>query len=417
MKVIKKTLWILLIFLTLIACVSDVMCIGIKLFGKEKSILYTLKGGTLKGVEDVNKKYIFNFRYFKNEDNSGIECFEFLSNYFMDDDVLNDKTTSTQNNNEKVFSFGIQLINPTFTSKQIRQGSAYINEYKTVETYFSPYYAYNMYDNQSYIIDSYNPEEPTETETINKCRFIIGKKYFLITVGNDIFKMTFKEEFETIGKYAGLLWQRFPIKLHNNFPYFLANMFTSIKDSAIGENQTKEFEFIDYFDFCLYNKTTGTYSEPLDKESNDLSNVNKYMKQYFAVKIDCYDYGMTKSTESLFGCVFGNYTYNTSKEDNTTDYAVGKNIIVLDSKNFDYRFDDETGYYLVLKENAKIYCSNFKNSAIHIKLDMHYLELLGIPDISFIKEKSNFGELELYKLTKEYPENQNTQEIKEVEHG
>lgn len=416
MKTIKKILWTILITLTIAASLSDLLCIGIKLFGKEKSIIYTLNGGTLKNVEATDKKYIFNFRYFKNTDKSGVECFEFLYNYLIDEDLADDNSGST--NDDKVYSTGVQLINPNFISEEFRQGYAYINEYKTIDTYFTPFYVYNKYDDKSYVLDSYNPENFDKKEAANKSRKIFDKKIFTITVGDDIFKMTFKDEFIEQGQYRGLLWQLFPISLHKNFPYFLAQMFASIKNCEIGENQTKLFEFVDYFDIQLYDKEKGSYGDILKNESNDLSLVKDYLKQYFAIKIDCYDYGMTKSSESLFNCVFGNFTYNTSNEDNTTDYSTGKTIIPLDENSFDFRLNaNSVNYYFVLKDSVKEKLSNYKNFTLNIEFNMTFLENLNVRFLYFDREKSNLGDFAVYKISKTYYNSQGLLEKTEVIYG
>lgn len=407
MKVLKKIGITVLIIALVFASIAHLTYLGIKIFGKEKSVSFTINGGTLNGVKDTNLKYIFNFRYFKNSDNSGKELFEMQLNSFIDEDT------------KEVYSTGIQLLSPSFNYAQTKVGGLIANHYEQ-DVFFAPFYQYNMYDNTSYTVSSYNPEEINQKENINRCRFLFEKNYYTITIGDDIFKMTFKDEFEVIGYKA--LWPtslKEEVRRHNNFAYFLAKMYESVKNSKSGENQTILFEFIDHFNFQIYDKESGQYSAILKEGNENLSLVTKHLKQYFAVKIDCYDYGVTKATESLFGCINGMYNYNTSNENLTEDYLVGYSIIKLNERHFNFKFDyDINSYYLELKEEISNSYNQCKNISFDISINKTLLNSLNLYEFKAIKSKMNLGNCEVYQITK-YTTNANgeieTLEVMNVE--
>lgn len=388
MNILKKIGTGILIVLLLFATVADVTYLLICLFGEEKSVSFTLKGGTLNGVDDTDLKFIFNFRYFRNSDNSGKEMFEMRLNSFVDEET------------NEVYSTGIQLVSPSFNYAETKIND-WISNYYEQDVFFAPYFQYNMYDDISYVAGSYTPEEIDKTEAINRCRFLFEKDFYTITVGQDIFKMTFKDEFEVIGyKQSFPLPFKKEIKRHNNFAYFLAKMYEDIKYSKLGENQTVLFKFVDHFNFQLYDKETGQYGEIL-KEGNTLSKVTKHLQQYFAVKIDCYDYGVTKASESMFGCVNGTYNYNTSDENLTEDYLIGYSIIKLNERHFEFAFDyDANTYYIKLKDSIKDYYNELKNIAFDISINMTLLNSLDVYNFEISKDKLNLGNAVVYQFTK-----------------
>ncbi len=412
MEKFKKCLFTILISLTVLAILSDVLYLCLRLFGEEKTVVYTLEGGTLKNVDDTNKKYIFNFRYFKNEDNSGIECFEFLTNYFIDEQI------ESGENDEKVYSFGVQLINPNFISEELDIEFSLLDDARLVETYFSPFYTYDMYDGKAHVRNFYNPEKFVKNDVISECRAIDDEKYMLINLDDDVYRMSFnKYILASDFKNCPILYEftnplswligRDPCYLHNNFAYFLGKMFTSIKDFSLGENQTTLLDLYDCFKFEKFDKEQKVYV-PLSKDSKDtellgsLKLVTDYVKEYFAVKIDCYDYGMTKSSESLFGCVFGNYTYNTTNQDNTTDYFLGEGVLHLTERNFEFRFEEGKGYYPVLKNSVKLELEKYEDVKFQVTFNMNFLSQCGVEKLNIYKSKLNIGDLEIKEIVKNY---------------
>lgn len=374
-----KTIVIIILSLLLLASFASCCLYGyVKLFAPNKSISYTVKGGTLEGVEDENLKFIFNIRSFNN-------MFEIRLNSFIDE---------TKN---EVYGTGIQFFNPTFeTNTTQTQNFVYTKEY-----YAIPFYVYNTYLDNSYSIENFAPAQTTIAEAVSKSKNLYKNAYFTISLDNSIYKFTFKDEnivTDVKHGFIGLYYDTF--QYHNNFMKLCYDLYEASKSFKEGLNQTYLFDFSQYLNFQKYDENKKQYSDILTEKSEDYTLITKHMKTFFGVKIDCYKRNVQKATESLFGSVQGMYTYNVGNETISKDYFIGQDCICLTETDFEFKVDDSIGYYIRLKDSAKNYYSKFNNLILDADFNMNILNAAGVSDFVIDKERLNAGDLIIYKVCK-----------------
>ena len=374
-----KIIFITIITILLLASLTSCCLYGyIKLFAPDKSISITVKGGELENVEDENLKYIFNIRSFNN-------LFEIRLNSFIDE---------TKN---EVYGTGIQFFNPTFeTSTTQTQNFVYTKEY-----YAIPFYVYNTYLDNSYTIENFSPAQATIAEAVEKSKNLYKNAYFTITLDNNVYKFTFKDEniiTNTKHGFIGLYYDTF--QYHNNFMKLCYDLYEASKSFKEGVNQTYLFDFAQYLNFSKYDEKSKHYIDILDTKSEEYTLITKHMKAFFGVKIDCYKRDVQKASESLFNSVQGMYTYNVSNETISKDHFLGQNRICLTERDFEFKVDENIGYYIRLKDSVKNYYSKFNNLILDIDFNMTYLNTAGVPDFTIDKDRLNIENLKIYKIHK-----------------
>lgn len=380
MKKVLKVIMLTILILLLLASFASCCLYGyLKLFTPEKSVSITVKGGTLEGVEDENLKFIFNIRSFNN-------MFEIRLNSFIDE------------TKEEVYGTGIQFFNPSF-STYTSQTESFIY---TTEYFAIPWYVYNTYEDNSYALETFAPQETTIAEAIEQANMLYKNAYFTVTIGEDIFKFTFKNELVKTGEnHLFLGWYDY-FYYRSNFMKLCYDLYESSKSFKEGINQTYLFDFSQYLNFQKYDKDKKQYTDILNEKSEDYALVTKHMKAFFGVKVDCYKRDVQKATESLFNSVKGLYTYNITNNTISSDYFVGQDIISLSELDFEFKIDNNVGYYIVLKDSVKNYYSKFNNILLDINLNMTYLNECGVSTFAIDKSKLNLGDLKVYKITKNY---------------
>lgn len=406
MEKIKKIGLVLLIVLMLTALIADIVYVFIYLFAPNKSTVTTMFASDLKNVEDDNLKHIINIRYFKNADNSGEECFEMQLNYFTDENLsLNDS------NDNSVYSKGIQLVNPDWGYSATHTSGFMFGVQKYVaKAAFIPYYIYNMYQGSSYLLDFYAPSSINHYDAAEQASTIFNKDFFRISVGEDIFKVTFNTSVDDEPfKKNGDGWfnaQTHEYYYQNNAAKFILDLYKSVVTLNPGENQTKVFEFHETFNYQKYDKDTKQYTDILDKKSEDYALITKELISYYGIKVDVYNEGITKASQSLFSCVSGQFDFNITNEDMTDDYFVGVNKVKLNELDFNYKLDENNNYYIELKDSVRDYYNNYIDTAFEISINMTYLNQFGLTNFVVDKTKLNLGSSSIYKFVK-YTTNSN----------
>ncbi len=420
-----------LIILVMVASIISIIIYGyIYFFMPKKDVSYTYKVGTLKNVEDNDLKFVFNIRYYKNLDNSGVECFEIRNNSFIDEDQID-------SDNPEVVGTGLQFVNPYFeifsdtVNFNINDETA--EKYKNWSVYrtfaYSPqYYSYLTFADNSTVVDK--QEFISYSDYINKSKngekvsiedvenLVTGlsanlelyqNKFLKISIGDDMFLLKFKNEFQVSREETTFFtWLGFKNSVYGfqqTFMNLCLNLYQNLQDNKECENQATLFELAEYLDFSIYDDESGTYKALTESQKEQRAKIEKYVNSYFAIKLDVYNYGLTKADESLFKCVKGLSTYNTDKNSgNTNDYFVGQAKIILTEKNFEFKlYEDESefkGYYIALKNDVKGYYSTFKNIILDIQINMTELEKFNVTDFRVDKERLNIGDLTVFKFTK-----------------
>lgn len=392
----KKFFKITLIIFSILALASDALWCYIKFFAKNKSINVTIEGGKLESVEDENLQYIFNIRMFKNEDNSGVELFELKLNSFIDEEINNEI------NDGKIYETGIQFVNSTIQNVTYRTYNGMFTEKYNYESVALPYFLYNQYGGKSYLDGQFEKEQSSVKEAVNQCKDLYKDKYFLITIGDKIFKLKFKNCYEEYNKDHIFLFTNDYYRQHINFMYFCNSMYTKVKSMSPCENNAVLFKFDDYFDYQIFDESEKQYVDLKNTKLEEYSLLQTHLTNYYAIKVDIYDYGATQASESLFSSIKGQFNYNISSTKISDKYFTGNNIIDLEEGNFVYTYNDETGKFIVsLKSSAFEHYStseDYRNSEFDATINLTELKKYGINSLQFDKETLNFGKLKLHQI-------------------
>lgn len=399
MEKLKKIGIVTLIILLFTALIADMIYVFIYLFAPNKSTITTVVAGELNNVEDDNLKNIINIKYFKNADNSGEECFEVQFNYFTDENL-----SDTENNDSSIYSKGIQLVNPVCGYSTKVSGGIFGVQKHVAKAGFLPYYIYNMYQGSSYLLDYYSPNIATYYDAAEQSSTIFNKDFFRITVGEEIFKVTFDtsvddKPFKKNGDgFVNLKTHEYYYQ--NNAAHFILSLYNSVKDLNPGENQVKVFEFHETFNYQKYDKDTKQYTDILNTKSEDYALITQELISYYGIKVDVYNEGITKASQSLFSCVSGQFDFNLTDENMTDDYFVGLNKVKLTELDFNYKLDENNNYYIELKDSVRDYYNNYTDTAFDISINMTYLNQFGLTDFIVDKSKLNLGNSSIYKFVK-----------------
>lgn len=426
---VLKLIFIPILILSILASVISIILYGyIYFFKPSKDVSYTYKVGTLKGVEDKDLKFIFNMRYFRNKDNSGVECFEIRNNSFIDESQIDAEQ-------KEIIGTGIQFVNPYF---EIFDDSSvtfnytdettdkYKNQGRIVRSFvYAPqYYLYTTFANDTVLTESNNfmtkkellkyieDTGSWENEEVQAyCQGLISNLTLYqnhrlkVNLDDDLFEIKFKNEFQFTSREHHLFGINDKVYgFQQTFMNLCLKLYTALENHKEGEDQVVLMELSDYFDFLMYDEESKTYKMMTEVQQEQLTKIKKYVNSYFAIKLDVYNYGLTKADESLFKCVKGLSSYNTSKNTNSSDYFVGQTRVVLTEKNFEFKLidiqDKSKGYYITLKNDIKEYYSKIKDIILDIEINMSNLERYSIKTFEIDKSKLNLGDLRVFKFVK-----------------
>ena len=156
------------------------------------------------------------------------------------------------------------------------------------------------------------------------------------------------------------------------------------------------FEFGNIFDYYEYDETNKVYkTQPLE----DTTKVQKQITSYYSIYVKKHADGIQKASQSMFNCVQGSSTFNMTEDYNSDDYFIGRTIVTVDNKDFDYIKVTNNYYKLQLKESfINEYKSFGDKIVLSVQIDLDELtekniNFLGLMENSGLK---NFEILECY---------------------
>ena len=354
----KKISIIVLALLFLGCVIVNGWYLYILTFKPAKVVSNTFEVG-LQTLEDGTTKYFAEILLNRNKNNDGLNTFEVKYNYLVDEDKTNFYSQGQQFTSTNENMFGLSSVEQTtVTTKNgwynaVKENRYYGQMWTTSNT---EYYNYSSFDDYQTTTISTNPiNEDTR---------------FKIELGNDIYLMKFKNEYKEIDRrgpyydfnliYGYDYYNVYYTKIDNL--YFINLLYNSLDSLKSGTSQSVLFEFGDLFDYYKYNEDKQDYilinQEDTDKVIHDV-------KSYYSILVRVNDSGAKKASDSLFNCINGNSNYNSTGDYSSSDYFIGRTIINLDIKSFEY-VDTETlnVFKLKLKESTKNYYTKFKDTTL-----------------------------------------------------
>ena len=120
----------------------------------------------------------------------------------------------------------------------------------------------------------------------------------------------------------------------------------------------------DFSEFVVleYQDSKGQYHE-LDKTSES--------RNYFTIQVDFNNNGATKSSDSMFGMIYGSGSYDYYSDTTVNDYWNAYSELTLTEKNINFVYNtDLKAYYVSIDKNFSEYLQTLNNAEISIELDL-----------------------------------------------
>lgn len=386
-KVLKNSL-IFLLAIVMMACIFvSGWFVYVYFFGVNKAASKTFAIRNLT-LADGREKSFIEIQYFSNADNSGVEAFEIVYNNFVDED------------RDAFYSQGIQYVGspswgvvlgesvltyPDTTKFYKETGSwlaknKYYRDYRsyTVSENITSMFNYQSYDDSGTWIASTNPLDYNSFFKIN----FSGEE--------NVALMRFKG-FNTPQNSETYLGRSY--KSSGTYEYYYEHyimydpqflsvlLYNSVKTLDYGFNNDVVFEFDNLFDYYHYNEDGQleqiTTETTIGNQIVDLDKIKYFVRSYYDIHITTYEYGLQRAQDSLFKCVCGDSSYNTTGNYASNEYFVGKTIIDCDVYSFE-RIGSGSNIVLSLSDDFIAYYEKFKNSIIlNIEIDLDLLTSLG----------------------------------------
>lgn len=351
------------------ACVlMDGLYLGIKLFMPSKLVVNTFNVSDLVKKNDdsetENLGKIFEFEYWSNTNSDGLEMLEAKFNYLANE------------NSNSVFSSGVQVVgaeNGSITAYS-KQDTTYDKQWGFLNlggadwwlrTSFNPNtYEYNFDGNTAYIA----------TLPVTK------DNYFLITINGEQYRLIFKQDsYDFKIKTEKGLWLTYNLYEFVDFNFLTYQVFNVIKELPAGFDGTITFRFGDMFEYAKYDETTSQY-EVIETDTSEYSLVNMQINNYYTISVKIHASGITNAKDSMFKTVGGDYNFNLTNFQDTSDYTIGKKLICLTQNDFDFvEVESKKGYYnLQLTDTMKQYLQTQTDYLVQISIDSGWFKTNNI---------------------------------------
>lgn len=405
---LKKKIFVSILAILLVVCaVIDIWFLYVKFYAPEKLIENTYELGLQETTDGETKSFV-EVKYSSNENKNGLECLDIKFNYLLDE------------NQNEFYSQGIQIVANEKTNKidwgyYLDENQQYVSwseghwyNFNNKVTYYGYFGSYDLKDSARYF--NYASSNDYEDTLISQ-NPINNKTTFRVQLGEDLYKLKFKGEstqyyneqnlYATENQGANLFGNRtyYNYYFYNNIYSFAYKIFEGVRQSiANGKQSSVVFEFGDMFDYYKYDDEQGSYT---DTAISDSTKVVSEMKSYYSILVYKTADGIRKASDSLFNCVGGNSTYNSTGDYSLDDYFIGRTIVECDI--YDFQLVDMEDGLCALKlsqEFIQNYTQYQDKICLDVCIDKDILKEIGIEYFVFAEDSglSNFEIYQCYQI-------------------
>lgn len=400
-----KRIFISIISILMVVCVALIgWFLYIKFYAPEKLIENTYEVG-LQTTDDDTRSFI-EVSYYSNENQNGLECLDIKFNYLLDENQTAFASQGIQiiaNDEDDVIDWGYYIDEDSqFTSSS--QGHWY--DFANKVTNYGFFGSYDV-DEETASIINYASVNDYEDTTISS-NPITDDTTFRIQLGEDLYLMKFKGTSDQYysdanlygSEYAGANWLGnrvyYDYYYYNNIYAFAYKIYQGLQSIQNGTSSSVIFEFGDMFNYYIYED--GQYT---DTAIEDSTSVIANMKSYYSMLVHKSADGVQKASDSLFNCVNGNPTYNTTGDYTGDVYFTGREVVECDI--FDFNLVEMSEDACALKLTEEFLNKNLKNKdaiCLSIKIDKEILKQKGIDYFVFATDSGleNFTIFECYQI-------------------
>lgn len=386
----KKALIIIATILCTICLGIDIWCLAVYENKNEKLVSDTYNFDLMQAENSSEKKAIFEIMYYSNKNQNGLEMLEIKFNTFQDETM------------ENFIAIGSQYVADTETDKISfnRYGSEV--DHKPIKELLG----FDVERNISIATEITNNTSYYEYQSANDFDFTFGndinslsaKSRFLVEIDNTPYYLCFKgvnwvKDFY-IGTYS--IYNSF-LEFNTHFynyvddVYFASVIHESCKNSSYVSGVYETLTFADMFD--IYEYKDGDYKLVSEEDSKA---VKVEVNNNFVVELSVFEDGANSASDSMFGAIKGDSTFNLNGEVDYQDYFYGKEVINLTASDFDKVLFKDNSYLFVLDERfVKNYNKYSDEIVLNIIIDLDTLEAQDIQFVGFTSDC--FDTFDVYK--------------------
>lgn len=333
-------------------------------------VLEKIQAGDLneEQIAEYESRKFIEVNYYSNDKGNGFELQEMKLNYFMDPTL----------NSVAYRSTGMQYLGnytgslwsgkyTTYEGKSIveKSGDIYygrdsgtvnsVNNYVNTDFYY--------YDSTNGIqfdgITNNNGAVATQLKRDTSLIVSIGNKPFLIKLN----KYTDQKVGEA-RKYFVVNWKSGDI--YNRFYYTYCSLFEACM-KAVRTNSAKYGDW--YVTLNVSDMFTVYEYDEVSKKFKD-DDITDEIFTYVVMKFHYNENGARNSTQSMFGIIEDNPSYDVEQDDIDTSYWQERMVYTLTDKNFDLRYSDVYGgYFVSLNIDTKALFEEMPRVKANVKID------------------------------------------------
>ena len=326
---------------------------------------------TEEQINEYEERYFMEANFYSNAKNNGIALQELKFNYFTDYSLTESAYRST----------GMQYLG------DFKQSDLIIEETTHEEAQKYESSAFSYYDTTNGI-----------SWEGNKLRTQLNRESaFTIKIDNRAFQiqLTGTYEWTTYERqwYTLWIWNKPTINiLYYNYLNVFADCMEAIRtnDRGYGDYYIT-VDLSEYFTVKEYDLETGKYKA---------DNVTDIIKNYAVLKFHYDENGARNSTQSLFGIIDCNPSYDIDNEHINTTYWQERIVYCLKDSNLDFRYSDTyKGYFVSLKMDTKKMFEEMPRAKVNVLIDLQstYLQDKNINIVGI--DYNGFENVEIDTLT------------------
>ena len=291
---------------------------------------------------EFEERYFMEANFFSNSKNNGIALQELKFNYFTDYSLSSNAYRST----------GMQYLG------DLKQSDLVITETTTQEAQRYESTAFSYYDTTNGI-----------SWEGNKLRTQLNRESaFIIKIDNRAFQiqLTGTYEWTTYKRSWWSLWL-YNQPITNILYYNYVNVFTDCME-AIRTNDKGYGDYYitvdlsEYFTIREYDISSGKFKK---------DNVTDIIKNYSVLKFHYDENGARNSTQSMFGIIDCNPSYDITEEEIDTTYWQERMVYMLNEDDFSYRYSEVyQGYFLSLDMDTKKMFDEMPRAKVNVNIDL-----------------------------------------------
>ncbi len=296
---------------------------------------------TTEQKNEFEERYFLEANFYSNAKNNGIALQELRLNYFTDYSLMSTAYRST----------GMQFLG------DLKQEDLVLVE--TTETEANQYEptGFSYYDTTNGI--SWDG---------NKLRTQMNRESaFTIKIDNRPFQiqLTGTYEFTTYKRSWWSLWlynQPITNIVYYNYINVFADCMQAIRTNSAGYGDYYvTVDLSEYFTIREYDAETGKYKQ---------DDVTDIIKNYAVLKFHYDENGARNSTQSIFGCIDCNPSYDVEDKNIDTTYWQERMLYTLTDKNFDLRYSEVyDGYFVSLDLDTKSLFADMPRAKVNINIE------------------------------------------------